>query len=148
LVTSFDRPIETLQRKMNVSPFYLEPKLNQHILTDKFYFRPYREQWTTSDTLLKTTKEKESFQDVFTNETVLPEQSKELQPKKEKRTSKPRKKSFFFDYLTKQEGPWSFEEHERFLQGHKELGNQWAIIAKTYVLTRDSVIHFHFLKIL
>jgi hypothetical protein len=68
-------------------PSYLEPKLNQDIFTDKFYFPPYVEQWGSKVQFL----EKKSFQDFFTENAI---QEKPKEPKTEKRYHRrPRKKS-------------------------------------------------------
>jgi hypothetical protein len=68
-------------------PSYLEPKLNQDIFTDKFYFPPYIEQWSSK----VPREEKKSFQVTFTENAI---QEKPKEPKPERRDyRRPRKKS-------------------------------------------------------
>jgi hypothetical protein len=76
-------------------PSFLEPKLNQDIFTDKFYFPPYVEQWGSKVQL----EEKKSFDDFFT-ENATQEIPKE--PKPERRDyRRSRKKSIsLFSLLT------------------------------------------------
>jgi hypothetical protein len=122
---------------MNDPPPFLEPKLIQDIFTDKFYFRPFAEKWVTQSAV-----ENEFTQGVLISEEKFYEQPKEPQPNREtKKKRKPRKKSIS-EFLTQSGGQWSEEEHDLFLKGYQALGNQWAIISKCYVKTRDSVMNF------
>ena len=35
-------------------------------------------------------------------------------------------------------GPWSDEEHDAFIEGHKKFGNRWKLISEEFVPTRDA----------
>eukprot|EP00577_Skeletonema_sp_RCC1716_P003627 CAMPEP_0113417350 /NCGR_PEP_ID=MMETSP0013_2-20120614/25602_1 /TAXON_ID=2843 ORGANISM="Skeletonema costatum, Strain 1716" /NCGR_SAMPLE_ID=MMETSP0013_2 /ASSEMBLY_ACC=CAM_ASM_000158 /LENGTH=1594 /DNA_ID=CAMNT_0000304465 /DNA_START=260 /DNA_END=5040 /DNA_ORIENTATION=- /assembly_acc=CAM_ASM_000158 len=35
-------------------------------------------------------------------------------------------------------GPWSDEEHNAFIEGHKKFGNRWKLISEEFVPTRDA----------
>lgn len=40
--------------------------------------------------------------------------------------------------LAAKTGPWSYEEHEAFIEGYMKYGNKWKIISTDYVPTRDA----------
>ncbi|KAG2387238.1 hypothetical protein C9374_001570 [Naegleria lovaniensis] len=47
------------------------------------------------------------------------------------------------------DGPWSQEEHERFMEGYRACGQNWKAISENYVKSRTRVqVHAHALKVL
>jgi hypothetical protein len=125
----------------NQSPPYLEPEHSLRINTDQFYFKPYGDFWSSKPLL----EQNEIIISHASVEVVNVKPNEKKEPMVNNR--KPRKKSLFFSFFNNiQEGPWTPEEHSNFLEGHKALGNQWAIISKCYVKSRDSVWNF-FLKL-
>ena len=47
------------------------------------------------------------------------------------------------------DGPWSSEEHERFMEGYRVCGQNWRAISEKYVKSRTRVqVHAHAMKVL
>ena len=64
----------------------------------------------------------------------LPPSFTQFQPE---RKSAPRKKKPGSSFIN--DGPWNEEEHEKFMEGYKAVGQDWKAISENYVKTRTRV---------